>query len=279
MEIEIINLIKNHPQLLVFILLALGFWVGKLRLGPVVLGTPAAILVVGTVFGYFGFELPPLLGAFSFLIFLFAVAYEAGPGFFAVALPQLGKFITLTLVVVGISWGLTLGSSIVFGFNVGISAGLFTGSGVSAPGLGAAIDIVKGQRIPMPEGLSVEQVVQLINISYVITYLTSYLIGMQLIRQSPRLFKFELAMTAQEAESAMNLADDSKQEGLWTQTFRAYRIETDLAVGKSVEDFQRETNCKIDQIKRGETMVDFQPETLLEKGDLISIGGHPILLG
>ncbi len=274
MEIEIINLIKNHPQLLVFILLALGFWVGKLRLGPVVLGTPAAILVVGTVFGYFGFELPPLLGAFSFLIFLFAVAYEAGPGFFAVALPQLGKFITLTLVVVGISWGLTLGSSIVFGFNVGISAGLFTGSGVSAPGLGAAIDIVKGQRIPMPEGLSVEQVVQLINISYVITYLTSYLIGMQLIRQSPRLFKFELAMTAQEAESAMNLADDSKQEGLWTQTFRAYRIETDLAVGKSVEDFQRETNCKIDQIKRGETMVDFQPNTILEKDDLISVGGH-----
>ena len=274
MEIEIIDIIKNNPQLLVFILLALGFWVGKFRLGSIVLGTPAAILVVGTVFGYFGFELPPLLGAFSFLIFLFAVAYEAGPGFFAVALPQLGKFITLTLVVVVITFGLTLGSSIVFGFNLGVGTGLFTGAGANPPGLGAAIDIVESDRIPMPEGLSVEEVVQLINISYVITYLTSYLIGMQLIRQSPRLFNFDLAMTAKQAESAMNLSDDSNEEGLWTQTFRAYRIETDEAVGKSVEDFQKQTNCKIDQIKRGETIIDFEPDTILEKGDLISVGGH-----
>ena len=274
MAIEIIDIIKNNPQLLAFILLAFGFWVGKFKLGSIVLGAPAGVLIVGTVFGYFGFELPPLLGAFSFLVFLFAVAYEAGPGFFAVALPQLKKFMTLTLVVVAIAFVLTVSASIIFNFNLGLGTGLFTGSGISAPGLGAAIDIVMANKIPLPDDLSVDEIVQLINISYVITFLASYLIGMQLIRQSPRLLKFDLAMTAQEAELALNMSDDSNEEGFWTQTFRAYRIETDEAVGKSVEDFEIDTNCKIDKIKRAETVIDFEPTTVLEKNDLISVGGH-----
>ena len=275
MAIEIIDILKNNPQLLAFILLAFGFWVGKFKLGSFAIGAPAGILIVGTVFGYFGFELPPLLGAFSFLVFLFAVAYEAGPGFFAVALPQFKKFMTLTLVVVAIEFILTVFASMIFGFNFGLGTGLFTGSGVSAPGLGAAIDIVKTGKISLPDDLSVDQMVQLINISYVITFLTSYLIGMQLIRQSPRLLRFDLAMTAQEAELAMNMSDDeSDEEGFWTQTFRAYRVETDEVVGKSIEDFEIDTNCKIDKIKRADIIIDFEPSTMLKKDDLISVGGH-----
>ena len=185
------------------------------------------------------------------------------------------KFLTLTLVVVAIEFVLTVLASMIFSFNFGLGTGLFTGSGVSAPGLGAAIDIVKTSKISLPDNLSVDEMVQLINISYVITFLTSYLIGMQLIRQSPRLFRFDLAMTAQEAELAMNMSDDeSDEEGFWTQTFRAYRVETDEIVGKSVEDFEIDTNCRIDKIKRAQIVIDFEPSTMLKKDDLISVGGH-----
>ena len=274
MALQIIDIVKNNPQLLAFILIALGFWVGNIKLGSVVLGAQAGILVMGTVFGYFGFQLPPLLGAFGFLVFLFAVAYEAGPGFFAVALPQLDKFITLTVVIVVAGMILAVGFSTIFDFNLGVGAGLFTGAGVNPPGLGAVIDVVKTGKIPMPEGISVEQVVQFINVTYAITYLVSYLIAMQLLRQAPRLLKFNLAATAQDAESAMNLSDDSSEEGLWTQSLRAYRVVSDDAVGKSVEELQTITHCQIDKIKRAGMLIDFQPETTLEKDDLISVGGH-----
>ena len=274
MALQIIDIVKNNPQLLAFILIALGFWVGNIKLGSVVLGAQAGILVMGTVFGYFGFQLPPLLGAFGFLVFLFAVAYEAGPGFFAVALPQLDKFITLTVVIVVAGMILAVGFSTIFDFNLGVGAGLFTGAGVNPPGLGAVIDVVKTGKIPMPGGLSVEQAVQFINVTYAITYLVSYLIAMQLLRQAPRLLKFNLATTAQDAESAMNLSDDSSEEGLWTQSLRAYRVVSDDAAGKSVEELQTITHCQIDKIKRAGMLIDFQPETTLEKDDLISVGGH-----
>ena len=274
MALQIVDIVKNNPHLLAFILLALSFWVGKIKLGPVVLGTQAGILLMGTVFGYFGFELPPLLGAFGFLVFLFAVAYEAGPGFFAVALPQLGKFITLTVVIVVTGLVLAVGFSSIFDFNLGVGAGLFTGAGTNPSGLGAVIDVVETGKIPMPDGLSVEQAVQFINVTYAITYLVSYLIAMQLLRQAPRLLKFHLAATAKEAESAMNPSDDSSEEGLWVQSLRAYRVVSDDAVGKSVEEIQTVTNCQIDKIKRAGMLVDFEPETILEKDDLISVGGH-----
>ncbi len=273
MALQILDIVKDNPQLLAFILIALAFWIGKIKLGSVVLGAQAGILVMGTVFGYFGFELPPLLGAFSFLIFLFAVAYEAGPGFFAVALPQLGKFITLTVVIVVAGLALAVGFSRIFDFNLGVGAGLFTGAVVNPPGLGAAIDIVNTGKIPLPEGLSGEEVVQFINVTYAITYLVSYLIAMQLLRQVPRLLKFDLSQTAKKAESGMNLSDGN-EEGLWAQSLRAYCLVNEEAVAKSVEELHNITHCQIDKIKRSGILLDFEPETTLEKDDLISVGGH-----
>ncbi|MGK7915949.1 MAG: aspartate:alanine exchanger family transporter [Prochloraceae cyanobacterium] len=276
MALQLIDIVKNNPHLLAFILIALGFWVGNIKLGSVVPGPQAGILVMGTVLGYFGFKLPPLLGSFGFLLFLFAVAYEAGPGFFAVALPQLGKFITLTVVIVVAGLLLTVGFSTIFGFNLGVGAGLFTGAGVNPPGIGAAIDLVETGKIPIADGLSIKQIVQFINVTYAITYLVSYLIAMQLLRQAPRLFKFQLAASAQKAESAMNISDESSEEGLWAQTLRAYRVVSDDTLGKSVEEFQNVTNCQIDKIKRAGMLLDFQPETILDKDDLISVGGYII---
>ncbi len=276
MALQIVDIVKNNPHLLAFILIALGFGVGNIKLGSVVPGPQAGILVMGTVFGYFGFELPPLLGAFGFLTFLFAVAYEAGPGFFAVALPQLGKFVTLTVVIVGTGLALALGFSSIFDFNLGVGAGLFTGAGTNPPGLGAVIDVVETGKISMPADLSVEQAVQLINVTYAITYLVSYLIAMQLLRQAPRLFKFPLAATAKEAESAMNPSDSISEEGFWAQSFRAYRVVSDDALGKSVQEIQSVTDCQIDKIKRAGILVDFELDTTLEKDDLISVGG-PII--
>ncbi|MGK7872944.1 MAG: aspartate:alanine exchanger family transporter [Xenococcaceae cyanobacterium] len=274
MAIEIVDIVRNNPQLLAFILLALAFWVGNIKLGSVVLGPQAGILVMGTVFGYFGFELPPLLGTFSFLLFLFAVAYEAGPGFFAVALPQLGKFVSLSVVIVVTGLALAVGFSNIFDFNLGVGAGLFTGAGVNPPGLGAVIDVVETGKIPMPEALSVEQAVQFINVTYAITYLVSYLIAMQLLRKAPRLLKFELSASAKEAESAMNSPDGGSEEGIWTQSLRAYRVVGDDALGKSVQEIEIVTHCKIDKIKRAGMLLDFEPDTTVEQDDLISVGGH-----
>ena len=274
MVVQIVDIVKNNPQLFTFILLAFAFWAGKIKLGSVVLGPQAGILVMGTVFGYFGFELPPMLGAFSFLLFLFAVAYEAGPGFFTVALPQFGKFATLSVVVVLIQLALAVGFSVIFDFNLGIGAGLFTGAGVNPPGIGAAINVVETGKIPMPDGLSVEQAIQFINVTYAITFLVSYLIAMQLLRKVPQLLKFELSASAKEAESATNPSDSSSEEGLWLQSLRAYCAVKEDILGKSVQEIQTLTRCKIDKIKRAGMLVDFELDTTLKKDDLISVGGH-----
>jgi putative transport protein len=68
--------LKHYPEIAVFLTLALGFFIGKLKVGKFTLGTVTAVLLVGILVGQWGsmFPLPAKLFSSSSFCSLWATA-------------------------------------------------------------------------------------------------------------------------------------------------------------------------------------------------------------
>ena len=78
----IINQLRVHPELAIFLTLFAGFWLGRLKIGKFSLGTVTSVLLVGVLVGQLNITVDGPLKAVFFLLFLFAVGYKVGPQFF-----------------------------------------------------------------------------------------------------------------------------------------------------------------------------------------------------
>src|ERR1700761_3471888 len=80
--------LHDHPEAAIFLAIAIGVVLGRLKLGSFSLGNATAVLIVATVLGAtvtgpLGLSYPPLLKTIAFALFVFAVGFHAGPQFFA----------------------------------------------------------------------------------------------------------------------------------------------------------------------------------------------------
>lgn len=76
-------LLVDHPEVALFLALALGHLIGMLKVGPIQLGGVCGTLIVALILGQSGVRLDPDLKAVAFALFIFALGYTGGPQFFA----------------------------------------------------------------------------------------------------------------------------------------------------------------------------------------------------
>src|SRR2546429_3887363 len=85
--------LRHTPELAIFLTLALGFFIGRLRIGTFSLGTVVGTLLAGVLVGQLDIKDPPIVKAVFFDLFLFTTGHKLGPQFFHglnnEALPQL----------------------------------------------------------------------------------------------------------------------------------------------------------------------------------------------
>ena len=75
---------STAPEIFIFLAVALGTLLGRVRIRGFALGVPACVLVVAVVLGQFGtIIIPPVLKAILFGLFVFTIGYRSGPEFFA----------------------------------------------------------------------------------------------------------------------------------------------------------------------------------------------------
>lgn len=114
-------MLRHHPEMALFLVLALGYLIGKIRLGSVTLGAVVGVLIAGVIVGQLGIKISADLKTAFFLLFLFSIGYRTGPQFFSglrsSGLPQ----VALTVVLCGT--GLAVGYALarVFGYDPGIA--------------------------------------------------------------------------------------------------------------------------------------------------------------
>src|SRR4029078_2643379 len=94
-----IQALRNNPELAIFLTLAIGFLIGRVKFGSFSLGIVVGSLLAGVLIGQLDIKVPALVKTVFFDLFLFSAGYMVAPQFFrdlkSDALPQL----ILTVVV------------------------------------------------------------------------------------------------------------------------------------------------------------------------------------
>ena len=124
----IIDLLRSHSELAIFLTIALGFWIGRFKIGQFSLGTVTSVLLVGVLVGQLDIKVDEPVKSVFFLLFLFAIGYKVGPQFFRGlkkdGLPQMGFAVLMCISCLLVPWILAK----IMGYNPGEAAGLLAGS-------------------------------------------------------------------------------------------------------------------------------------------------------
>jgi putative transport protein len=114
-NINVADLLNGNYILLLFVVLALGLCLGKLRLGSVQLGNSIGVLVVSLLLGQQHFSINTDALNLGFMLFIFCVGVEAGPNFFSIFFRDGKNYLMLALVMVGSALLIALGLGKLFG--------------------------------------------------------------------------------------------------------------------------------------------------------------------
>ena len=119
--------LRQNPELAIFLTLALGFLVGRLKVGTFKLGNVVGTLLAGVVVGQIGVKVDPVVKLVFFDLFLFATGYKVGPQFFRGLKKNALTQVSLTLVLCVTSLVTTVAAAKIFKYDCGTAAGLMAG--------------------------------------------------------------------------------------------------------------------------------------------------------
>jgi putative transport protein len=271
----LVELFSSNPVLLLFLVLAIGFVIGGIRIGSFQLGSVVGVLLAGLVLGHLGFESNAAIQSFGFTLFIFAVGYQAGPKFIEAVKKDGRRYFVIALLVATSGFAIAYGVSILLNFEPGLSAGVLAGALTSTPTLAASISAVEAPDYLMPDGYNLESIKVNITSAYAITYIFG-LVGLILvIRFLPKLFGIDLAKVAEQMEHDEKA---KKKQPLFSQddiVVRAIRLESEELTGKPLGELYERSpfQLTVQKIIRNDELIHPTLETQLQIGDLISIVG------
>ena len=182
-----IELLRSNPLLLVFIVAAIGYGLGSIRLGGSQLGI-SAVLFVGLIFGSFdaSLEVPPVIFLLGLAMFVYTVGLSSGPAFFAAFQRQGSRNLGFILLTITFSALLAVGLHFLLGFDPATTAGVFAGSSTNTAALAGLLDTVQ-KNFP---GDQQAPVIEAAVVGYSITYpmgVVGVMLAIQLMRRLLRI--------------------------------------------------------------------------------------------
>jgi putative transport protein len=270
-----VRALREHQELAIFLALALGFFVGRIKIRSFSLGTVVGTLLAGVLIGQLAIDVPPVVKAVFFSLFLFTTGYKVGPQFFrglkGDALPQLG--VTVVLCVTCLITAFTAAK--LLGYDVGTAAGMLAGAFQESTVIGTAADAINRLDLPAADK---SVLINNIPVAYAVTYLVStafvvwflpnigpWLMGVNLREESKKLQR-EVAV-GEEPEAGVHSA-------LQNFTVRAYRVTSDRLCDKTVAELEAlptDARVFISRVRHDGAIVDPEPDTVIHRGDVVAV--------
>ncbi|MFO7726895.1 MAG: aspartate-alanine antiporter [Desulfonatronovibrio sp.] len=270
------NVLRTHPELSIFLVLALGFWVGSKKLGGFSLGTVTGTLLVGVLVGQIGIEISSQVKSVFFIMFLFAVGFGVGPQFVrGIARDGLPQALFAAVICLLCLLSVYI-ASIIAGYGPGVAAGLLSGSQTISASIGLATDAINQLDIPAATD---QAELDKIPVAYAITYLFGTLgTGWILAFLGPKMLGIDLAAECKRYEKEMSAGEPDA--GIHTAWFnygmRAYRLKAeDKVAGKTVAQAEKMAPDRmfVEGLRRNKEIIDFDDQTVLKAGDVVAISG------
>ena len=273
---NIIQLFQNYPQLAVFLALAIGYYVGKIKIFNFNLGSTAGVLIAALAIGQMNIPVPSLLKTVAFALFIFTIGYKVGPQFFSGLKKDGIKYLWLSLFVGIVGLAIAIILSKLFGFDKGTTAGLLGGSLTQSAVIGTAEGAIKHLAVTAAEKTTLESNVA---IAYAITYIFGTAGLVVFYKIVPKLMKINLREEATKLEKEMSGSAEEEGPELfnWHKrlSLRVYKVTNDSIIGKKISDFEAKFSggIAVDKMKRGEEVTVPKPDTVIQPGDILAIVG------
>jgi putative transport protein len=260
-----IQLLADNPLLLLFVVVALGYPLGRIKIRGFSLGL-AAVLFVGIAVSALDsrLTLPSVVTYLGLVIFVYTIGLASGPSFVASFQRQGWRdnaMVFALLVVIAILAALT---HFVLGLNATFVVGMFAGSLTNTPALASVLE-------------SLQNASQTVQAEPVVAYAVTYPIGVIGVIVMIQLFQRWVHVDyKKEAKDLRDLG--ASGENLVNKTVRITRA--DIAE-KSVQQWRELESWQVilGRYKKGEQIALVQPETVLQVGDEVSVIGSDEAVG
>ncbi len=258
----VIQVLKDNPLLLLFVVAGIGYPLGQLKIGGTRLGV-AAVLFVGLAVGALDpdLKLSEVVYSLGLVLFVYCIGLSSGSIFFASLRRQGVRNNLLVLGGLGIAFLIAALSHSLLGIKATLAAGMFAGGLTNTPALAGVLEHIKAAA---PAG-ALDQMISEPVIAYSLSYPMGVLGMILVIYILQRIWKIDYAAEAQGAREYGPL-----NEPLISQTLLVARP-PDLTVAQII--LHHNLNLIFGRVKRAGNVTLVDGNTRLQMGDLVSMVG------
>ncbi|WP_328301797.1 aspartate-alanine antiporter [Streptomyces sp. NBC_00435] len=273
------GVLRDHPELALFLCLAVGYLVGKLRVGPITLGGICGTLIVSLLLGAWAkIEIDADVKTIFFALFIFALGYMAGPQFFANLNRRSMRFFALCLIELVSVLGLAYVLAKTFDLDVGTASGILAGAATESAVVGTATEAIGKLPDLTADQISTYQ-------GHVATaYTVCYLFGLvTIVIYTSQIMPMLLRINLRDASRALwekmrggggGALESDEREALPGLVGRTHLVT--LADGRTVGDLESAFGggVTVEAVRRGSRNLTPTPELELTLSDLVLVVGR-----
>ena len=277
--------LHKYPELAVFLVVGLGYWVGAFKVKGFGLGPVTGSLIVGLVLGSFvAIPVSATAKSLLFLLFLFSIGYSVGPRFFAAMKGDGLRWAALGVTVTVSGLAISYAVAKVLNLDPGMAAGLLSGGLTQSATIGTASEAIRALPLSAAEQ---DRLIANVAVADAVCYVFGALGVIVFCSQlAPKLLGIDLKAEAVKVEDELGI--DRAKAGVasaWRPfEMRAYRLEPGVKViGQTVQKAEAmvpDARLFIERIRRGVGIIAPTPETVLQEGDVVVASGRrEVLVG
>ncbi len=234
---------------IVFLLAAIGYFLGAIRIKGIHLGT-SGVLLAALYFGHLGYEIPPLIRDLGLALFVGAVGLTAGSRFFRNLKQNALSYGAIAVAIVGSSAFAVAMFSRIFSMPGALAAGIYTGALTTTPGLAAALEVTQDSAV---------------SIGYGIAYPFGVVGVVLFVQAVPRLLGKDLRVEMQA------LSDSAHTPARTDLMVRDFVVAEPAVYRKTLSELNiaASTGAVISRVRKGNQVLPAFRETVLLEGDVI----------
>lgn len=267
--------LSHSPEILLFLSLAIGFWIGQFQFGRFQFGGVAGSLLVAVVLSLIGVSVDNGVKAILFALFIYAVGFESGPQFFKSLGPHSIKEILLAVFMAVSGLITVLLMAKLFHLDKGLAAGLAAGGMTQSAIIGTAGDAISRLDLPLAE---IQKLQANVAIGYAVTYIFGSLGAIIIcVNILPKFMGREIHDDALKAQSerlkgAFELAP-GQELAIPEIVGRIYQVKQ--GNGLKIEELEaKQSSTTIERLKRDDQFIDVSPDIILQTDDIVLIVGR-----
>jgi len=268
------ELLRSQPEIALFASLALGYFIGSFKIGPIQLGGVCGTLIVALLLGQTGARLAPDLKNIAFALFIFALGFTGGPQFFA-NIGRGWRYGLLSIVEIVSVLILIMLAVLVLRLDAGTAAGLLAGAATESAVIGTASEAISKLGFAEAETARLQaNIVTAYSVSYLFGLVTIVLFTSQF---APLLLRVNLREEAERVWHKLGgdgALDEGQRMGAPPLVGRAFRVGP--AAGLSIGTLEQRygSNLTVEQVDRNGASVPIAPGLLLAADDLVLVAGR-----